>query len=81
MLYEVITRLTPDSSSLNGRTVPVPTGTWHTYEFTVDSNGYAVFKIDGNLLSARIESVKESGLNDGLYLLNHRETETRNNFV
>ncbi len=69
-------RLTPDSSSLNGRTVPVPTGTWHTYEFTVDSNGYAVFKIDGNLLSARIESVKESGLNDGLYLLNHRETET-----
>jgi len=69
-------KLTDSSAILNQRTIPLDTKEWHNYEIDADNQGFAKLKIDGELVSAKINAESGNSEKDGIYLFNHGGVET-----
>jgi len=63
-------RLDAEKVDVNGRSIPIKGTDWHNYELASEDGKFAVFSIDGQMVSGRIPSVTDGTFNDrGVYLL------------
>ena len=63
-------KLEAEKVDVNGRSIPIKGTDWHNYELTSEDGKFAMFSIDGQMVSGRIPSVTDSIFSDrGVYML------------
>lgn len=63
-------KIEAEKVEVNGRSIPIHGTDWHNYELASEDGKFASFLIDGQLVSGRIPTVKETALGQkGVYLL------------
>lgn len=65
-----VLKMRPGAVDVSGRTVPLNTAAWHDYELSSEDGRYATLRIDGEVVSSRIEAVKSPQFQrSGIYSL------------
>ncbi len=63
-------KLDGEKVDVNGRSIPIKGTDWHNFELASEDGRFAMFSIDGQMVSGRIPSVTENVFSDrGIYLL------------
>ena len=65
-----IIKLDGEKIDVNGRSIPVKGTDWHNFELASEDGKFAIFSIDGQMVSGRIPSVTDNLFSDrGVYML------------